>query len=133
MNAKSLFASTILLTLISAAVGSQIAKATEFKDRSGTCYFLKNEKLVLKDNCIISDGSLNGFSSQNLKWSDGIVTKIQFGPQECGDRTYSGLTVDGVCGKRDIRSIKTLKPPRDDMEAAMSCAQLDKKTICWKF
>jgi hypothetical protein len=135
MNIQLLSASLIALTLIIPTVAQQ-AIASSFKDRSYRCYFFKGETLTIEDICKSDGGSWAGGGGQSLKWSDGIITSIQFGLQGRGTPACPStdqISVDGTCEELYYRSTKTLKRLNKPTGNVMECVQLDKKSVCWKF
>jgi hypothetical protein len=134
MKTEIVRASTIALTLIIPAIAQQ-AIAGSFKNESIQCYFFKGEKLAIEDTCQASGTSWAGGGGYSLKWSDGVTTQIKFGLQGRGIPvcpSQDQMAVDDTCGQKYSRSIKTLKSI-DSRDGAMTCIQLNQKSVCWKF
>jgi hypothetical protein len=139
MNTKTLFASTIALTLIGSAIAPQIAQAGSFKNSSVRCYFFKGETLAMEETCKSDGYSWFGGGGHSLKWSDGITTQIRFGLQgrdvqgrEATACPIKGqMSVDEKCGEIYLRSTKTLRRVNNPNGNFMRCVQLDRKSVCW--
>jgi hypothetical protein len=134
MNTKTLFASTIALTLIGSAIVPQIAQARWFKNSSVRCYFFKGETLAMEETCKSDGASWAGGGGHSLKWSDGITTKIKFGLQGRGTPACpieGQMSVDGKCGEGYLRSTKTLRRVNNPNDDFIHCVQLDRKSVCW--
>ena len=135
MKIKTLFASTIALTLIGSTIVPQTAQARTFENATVSCYFFKGETLALKETCQSNGASWMGGGGHSLKWSDGVVTEVKFGlhgrgTPVCPDKEQT--SVDGKCGSTYYRSAKTLKKINSTgKEETIHCIQLKGKSVCW--
>jgi hypothetical protein len=134
MNTKTLFASTIVLTLIGSAILPQIAQARLFKNSSVRCYFFKGETLAMEETCKSDGASWAGGGGHSLKWSDGITTQIKFGLHGRGTPACpieGQMSVDDKCGEVYLRSTKTFRRVNNANGNFIRCVQLDRKSVCW--
>jgi hypothetical protein len=137
MKAQLLASSTIALTLFGSTIVNpkNIAIAGRIEPKPVQCYFFKGETLALQNTCTYEGWSWTGGGGTSLTWEDGVVSQIQFGLQGRGTKVCSDgeRAIDGKCGKLYDRSPITLKRISNGTESAISCVQLAKKSICWKF
>ncbi len=138
MKTQALITSTIALTLIGSAIVSfpKASIAGQFKDRSVHCYFVKGEVIQLNETCTSDGVSWGGGGGHSLKWNDGVVTLIKFGRHGRGERVCPSedqMSVDDVCGKSYYRSAKTFRRTDSTNGDLISCVQLERNSVCWKF
>jgi hypothetical protein len=135
MKTKTLFAGAIVLSFLGGAIVPQLAIAGRVEPTPVRCYFFKGEALAMQNTCTYESWSWAGGGGNSLTWEDGVVSSIQFGLQGRGERVCPDgeMAVDRVCGKVYARSLNTLKRISNNREPAMTCIQLDKKSVCWKF
>lgn len=134
MKIKTLFASTIALTILGSATVPQIAQARFFKNSSVRCYFFKGETLAMEEICKSDGASWAGGGGHSLKWSDGITTQIKFGLQGRGTPACPSkeqIAVDGKCGEVYLRSAKSFRRVNNTNGNTIQCVQLDRKSVCW--
>ena len=139
MKIRTIFVSTITLTLIGSAIVSfpKSAIARPTPPTPVQCFYFQGNTVQIENTCTYQGSSWAGGGSHTLTWEDGLVTSISYGLGARGKKTCADgvfLVDDDVCGLSYSRSSTTLKRISNNSNSdRLQCLQMKGKSICWKF
>jgi hypothetical protein len=140
MNIRLLLITLPISSFLIGVTSSIVAVAGRMEPRYLECFFFRNGKLELTQNCMVSGASWTGGGFTLLQWDDGTTTTIAFGLQGRGERPCPQLSVDGVCGEFGYRDPINLQPLSDAEQnrrrqndlPVVQCANVNNNSICWR-
>jgi hypothetical protein len=141
-----LFSGLSLLSITGLIITASVpqSKAGRIEPIPTRCWFLKEEKIKLRQTCIYSSFSWTGGRAFSLKWEDGVTTAMAAGlvgrgEKPCGD----DYQIDGNCGVMYYRHPKTMRRLPNGLseekwkevngENPSRCIQAkgSKNSVCW--